>query len=83
MQINLLELFFKTGTRSNEWFVGHWFSMSKLSCLEAGVLIASEHCSSFPRRKKYADLEISSETQQTRIMSISKVDLKREWNFLI
>lgn len=66
LQVNPPELFFKTGTRSNEWFVGHWFSMSKLSCLKAGILIASEHCSSFPRWKRYAALEISSETQKTR-----------------
>lgn len=59
--------------------MGHWFSMSKLSCLKAGILIASEHCSSFPRWKKYAALEIS-ETQQARIILISKgkMDLKRE-----
>lgn len=53
--------------------------MSKLSCLKAGILIASEHCSSIPRWKKYAALEISSETPQ---ISKGKGDLKREWNFL-
>lgn len=53
--------------------------MSKLSCLKAGILIASELCSSFPRWKEYAALELSSETQQTRIMLIikGKMDLKR------
>lgn len=52
LQINLLKLFFKIGTRSNEWFVGHWFSVSKLSCLKAHILIASVYYSGFPSWKK-------------------------------